>query len=150
MAVVVALIIALLVAGIAWMTVAELEMGRLTRYDVIAQYMAQAAIEHQLYLLKENKDADAIPYTNYPITPGQETWYTTSLTCLLNCSANTASRRWSIRATGEIRQYSGVSYTVLQTRTILSEVDITYDGVTPNLYRYPQRVTIRRWEEELP
>ena len=150
MAVVVALIIALLVAGIAWMTVAELEMGRLTRYDAIAQYMAQAAIEHQLYLLKDNKDAGPIAYTNYPVTPGQETWYTTSLTCLLNCTGNVATRRWSVRATGEIRQYSGVSYTVLQTRTILTEVDITYDGVAPTLYRYPQRVTVLRWEEELP
>jgi len=150
MAVVVALIIALLVAGIAWMTVAELEMGRLTRYDAIAQYMAQAAIEHQLYLLKDNKGAGPIAYTNYPVTPGQETWYTTSLTCLLNCTGNVAARRWSVRATGEIRQYSGVSYTVLQTRTILTEVDITYDGVAPTLYQYPQRVTVLRWEEELP
>lgn len=150
MAIAVALILALLVAGIAWMTVAELEIGRLTRYDAVAQYMAQAAIEHQLYLLKDNKNGGAIAYTNYPSTPGQETWYTTALTCLLNCTGNVASRRWSIRATGEIRQYSGLSYTVLQTRTILAEADITYDGLTPNLYRFPQRVTIRRWEEELP
>ncbi len=150
MAVVVALILALLVAGIAWLTIAELEMGRLTRYDAIAQYMAQAGLEHQIYLLKNSKDAGAIGATNYPVTPGQETWYSTTLTCLLNCTANTAARRWNIRATGEIRQYSGVTYTVLQTRTIASDVDITYDGVAPNLYRYPQRVTVRRWEEALP
>lgn len=150
MAVVVALILALLVAGIAWLTVADVEMERLTRYDAIAQYLAQAGLEHQLYLLKDNKDAAAIGPTNYPVTPGQETWYYTSMTCLLNCTANTASRRWSIRATGEIREYSGMSYTVLQTRTIVALVDITYDGVAPNLYRYPQEITIRRWEEALP
>lgn len=150
MAVVVVLILALLTAGIAWMTMAELEMGRLTRWDAIAQYLAQAATEHQVYLLKRDKDAGAIPYTNYP-SSDPDKWYVTSLSCLLNCTGNPSSRRWSLSATGEIRQYNpDGTWTVLQTRTILTEVDITYDGVAPDLYRYPQEVTVRRWEEALP
>lgn len=144
MAVVVVLILALLAAGIAWMTVAELEMGRLTRLDAIVQYLAQAATEHQIYLLKRDKNAAAIPYTNYPSS--SDRWYVTSLTCVLNCVGNPSARRWSISATGEIRHADGTQ----TTRTILTEVDITYDGVAPDLYRYPQEVTVRRWEEALP
>ena len=150
MAVVVILILALLVAGIAQVMVSETQMGQATKWDATAQYLAQVGVEHQIYLLKDNKAAASIPYTNYPVTADQAYWYTTTLTCLLNCAGNVSARRWSVRSTGEIRQYNGVSYTVLQTRTIVAEVDITYDGVTPNLYRYPQRVTVFRWEEALP
>ena len=150
MAIVVTLIVALIVAGIAQVTVADFEMSRLTRWDVTAQYLAQAGVEHQIYLLKGNKDSGAIAYTNYPVTADQRYWYITTLTCLLNCAGNVAARRWRIQSTGEIRQYNGVGYTVLQTRTLSAEVNITYDGVAPNLYLYPQRVTVLRWEETLP
>jgi len=150
MAIVITLLVALIVAGIAQVTVADFEMSRLTRWDATAQYLAQAGIEHQSYLLKDNKDAVAIPYTNYPVTADQRYWYVTSLTCLLNCSGNVSARRWRIQSTGEIRQYNGGSYTVLQTRAITAQVDITYFGVAPNLYRYPLKVTVLRWEEVLP
>jgi hypothetical protein len=150
MAIVVTLIVALIVAGIAQVTVADFEMNRLTRWDVTAQYLAQAGIEHQIYALKANKDAAAIAYTNFPSTADTRYWYVTSLTCLLNCSGSVAARRWRIQSTGEIRLYSGGTYTSLQTRTIAVQVDITYDGVAPNLYAYPQRVTLQRWEETLP
>jgi Tfp pilus assembly protein PilX len=150
MAIIVTLILALIVAGIAQVTVADFEMNRLTRWDATAQYLAQAGAEHQIYALKANKDAGAIAYTNFPVTTDQRYWYTTILTCLLNCSGSVAVRRWRIQSTGEIRQYNGGTYTVLQTRSIAVQVDITYDGVAPNLYTYPQRVTLQRWEETLP
>lgn len=150
MAMVVTLILALLVAGIAQQMVAELGMGQFTRQDAVALYLAQAGIEHQLYLQKVNKDAGAIAYTNYPSTD-QTRWYATSLTCLLNCSGNPSARRWRIRSTGEIRRYNpDTTFLVLQTRVLVAEVDITYDGIAPSLYLYPLKVTVYRWEEEVP
>jgi Tfp pilus assembly protein PilX len=151
MAMLVTLILALVVGGIAQVVVADLNMGRMTRWDVTALYLAEAAIEHQMYLLKASKDAGAVPYTNYPITD-QQGWYTTSLACLLNCPATPvpSARRWRVQATGELRRYNPDStYTVLQTRTLVAEVDITYGGSAP-LYGTPLQVTIRRWEEALP
>ena len=150
MAIIVTLIVALIVGGVAQVIVADLEMGRLTRWDTTALYLAQAAIEQQVYLLKANKDAGAIPYTNYPVTADQRTWYVTSFTCLLNCSGNPSARRWRIQATGELRRYNPDStWTVLQTRTLVAELDITYGGAAP-LYGTPLRVTTLRWEEALP
>lgn len=151
MALVVALILALLVAGITQQVIAELQIGQLTRQDAIALYLAQAGVEHQIYLLKNNKDAGPIAYTNYPVTVDQTRWFATSLTCLLNCAGTPSARRWRIRSTGELRRYNPDStYTVMQNRAVLAEVDIVYDGVAPNLYRYPLRVTMYRWEEEVP
>lgn len=156
LALVVVLILALVAGGIAQVVIAEVEMGRLTRHDVEAQYLAQAGIEHQIYLLKGDKTlTQGIPYTNYPVAPDQRGWYTTgppdgNLECLLNCSGNVPARRWRITATGQIRRYNPDStYAVLQTRTLVAEVDITYDGTSP-LYGNPTRVTILRWEEALP
>lgn len=148
MAIIVTLILALIVGGVAQIVVADLEMSRLVRWDTTATYLAQAAVEHQIYLLKANKDAGAIPYTNYPVTADQRGWYVTASTCLLNCSGNVAARRWCILATGEIRRYTDGTFTVLQTRTIRAEVDITYGGASP-LYGTPLRVTVLRWEEDL-
>ncbi|MBM3470164.1 MAG: hypothetical protein FJX73_05150 [Armatimonadetes bacterium] len=149
MAIIVTLIVALIVGGIAQLVVADLEMGRLVQWDTSATYLAQAAIEHQIYLLKANKDAGPIAYTNYPVTPDQRSWYVTSRTCLLNCSGNVAARRWCVLATGEIRRYNpDATFTVLQTRTLRSEVDITYGGASP-LYGTPLKVTVLRWEEDL-
>lgn len=154
LAIVVTLMLALVAAGIAQVILADQDMGRLTRWDATALYLAGAAIEHQIYLWKGNKDAGAIPATNYPITADQRFWYSTSLTspdgCLLNCAGNVSSRRWRVRATGEVRQYAPDStWTVLQSRTLLAEVDITYTGTSPT-YGTPLEVTIRRWEEALP
>jgi hypothetical protein len=151
---VVTLMLAMIVAAIAHLTLADLEMGRLTRWDATAQYLAQAAVEHQIFLLKGNKAAGAIPYTNYPVTIDQRFWYTTSLSspdgCVLNCAGNVAARRWRVRATGEVRQYDASGgWTVVQTRTILAEVDITYAGTAP-AYGNALRVTVLRWEEALP
>ncbi len=149
LAIVITLLVALIVAGIAQVTVADFEMSRLTRWDTTALYLAQAGIEHQLYVLKGNKDGAGIAYTNYPVTADQRFWYMTTLTCLLNCASNTAARRWRIQSIGEIRQYDGVTYTVLQTRTITVEANITYDGTAP-VYGYPLKVTLQRWEEAVP
>jgi hypothetical protein len=150
MAVVMALVVALIVAGVAQLVAADLDVARLTQWDTTAQYVAQAGLEHQIYLLKANKDAGAIAYTNYPVTPDQRTWYVTSVTCLLNCAGNVPSRRWRVLSTGEIRQYNpDLTWTVLQTRTLQAEVDITYTGLAP-LYANPQRITVLRWEEVLP
>lgn len=147
-ALVVVLILGIIVAAIAQRMIAEAEMGRFARWDAEAQYLAQAGVEHQIYLLKANKDAGAIPYTNYPVTGEQRTWFETSLTCLLNCSGNAAARRWCILSTGEIRRYNpDGTFAVLQTRTIRAEVDITYGGTSP-LYGTPLRVTVLRWEED--
>ncbi|MDQ7840640.1 MAG: hypothetical protein RDU83_06385 [bacterium] len=156
MAVVVTMILALIVAGIAQLMIAEMEMGRLTRWDAEAQYLAQAGLEHQIYLLKADKTAAAVPYTNYPVTLDQRTWYITTRRCLLSTpadctsivAADIAARRWCILSTGEIRRYTGATFVVLQTRTIRAEVDITYGGASP-LYGTPLRVTTLRWEEDL-
>lgn len=151
MAIVVTLILALIAGGIAQVVVADLEMGHLTRWDAVALYLAQAALEHQVYLLKEDKDAAAVPYTQYPVTADQRGWYATSLTCLLNCSGTPApsARRWCVLATGEIRRYNpDATFSVLHSRTIRAEVDITYGGASP-LYGTPLKVTVLRWEEDL-
>jgi Tfp pilus assembly protein PilX len=150
MAVLMTVIVALVVAGIAQVLTADLDMGRVALWDTTAQYLAQAGLEHQIYLLKLDKNSAAIAYTNFPVTADQRGWYTTSLTCLLNCSGTVSARRWRVQSTGELRQYNGLSYTVLQTRTINADVNITYDGVAPNLYAFPQKVTVLRWEEALP
>lgn len=151
MAIVVTFVLALIVGGIAQVLVADFEMARLTRWDAEALYLAQAGLEHQIYLLKGNKDAAAVPHTQYPVTADQRGWYATSLTCVLNCSESPppAARRWCILATGEIRRYTpDATFTVLHSRAIRAEVDITYGGTSP-LYGTPLRVTVLRWEEDL-
>lgn len=148
LALVVILILAVIVLAIANMTTGEVEIQRLTAWDTTAQYLAQAGVEHQIYLLKGNINAGAVPDTNWPVLPGETAgfgtrWYRTSLTCLLNCSGTPSSRRWSIDAFGEIRLYSG-TWTTLQQRTIRAQVDITYSGTTPT------SVTLLRWAEVYP
>jgi Tfp pilus assembly protein PilV len=154
LALIVTMTLALIVAGAAQVILADQDMGQLTRWDATALYLALAAAEQQIYVLKGNKDGGAVPDTNYPVTADRRFWYSTSLAspdgCLLNCTGNVSSRRWRIRATGEIRQYNPDStWTVVQSRTILAEVDITYAGTSPT-YGTPLQVTIRRWEEALP
>jgi hypothetical protein len=116
--------------------------------DVRANYLAQAGIEHQIYLLKANKDAGGIGPTNYPVTPGQEYWYTTTLQCLLNCGVNFESRRWQIVSTGEIHQTG--SSTVVQNRSIRALLEIHYGGSGGSLFQFPTKVLVLRWEEVYP
>jgi hypothetical protein len=150
MAIVVTLLLALIVGGVAQVLVADLEIGRLALWDTTAQYLAQAGLEHQIYLLKANKNAGAIADTNFPATTDQRGWFRTSLACTLNCTGNPAARRWAIRSSGELRRYHpDGTWTVLQTRTLFAEVDIAYGGTTP-LYGAPLRVTVATWEEVLP
>jgi hypothetical protein len=149
MALLILLILAGLAVALAELTEAELDVGRLTRWDLQAQYLAQAGIEHQIYALKANKNAAALAATNYPVTAGAEFWYSTTLTCLLQCGADRESRRWEIIATGEIRRPGGGP--VLQTRALraLMEIEYTWDAGT-GTFRLPTEVTIRRWEEVYP
>lgn len=155
MALVVILILAAIVLAVSQMTTGEIEVHRLTRWDTLAQYLAQAGLEHQIYLLKGNKDAAAVPYQEYPqlpeFTPGLGPfWYITSLVCTLNCPpGNPAVRRWSIDSFGEVWRFDGV-WTLLQQRTVRAQVEITYvtcAGVTNGC---PKQITFLRWEEVYP
>jgi len=144
LALVVILILAAIVLGIAHMTTAEIDIHRLTRWDTLLQYVAQAGVEHQIYVLKGNKDAAAVGYTNYPAISGAYL-YITSLACTLNCTLNPAVRRWTITSFGEIW-----GATLLQQRTVRAQVEITYvtcGGVTNGC---PSNVTLLRWEEVYP
>jgi hypothetical protein len=145
---VVILILTALTAALAELTVAEIEMQGRILQDTQATYLALAGLEHQIYLLKTNKDAGALAPVNYPAAGGQEYWYSTSLVCLLQCSSNRESRRWMITATGEVRT-PGVG-TVVQIRAIRAVVEIAYSGDAPTLYQFPSRVTLLRWEEVYP
>jgi len=148
LALLVILILTALTAGLAEMTVAEIEMQGRTLQDTTAVYLALAGLEHQIYALKANKNAGSLAAVNYPITAGAEYWYSTTLACLLQCSSNRESRRWEIVATGEIRK-AGTG-TVLQTRAIRAIVEIAYAGSAPTLYQFPSKVTMLRWEEVYP
>jgi hypothetical protein len=116
--------------------------------DIRTGYLAQAGAEHQIYLLKANKDAGAVGLTNYPVTPGREYWYSTTLQCLLSCGATFETRRWQIVSTGEIHQAG--SATVLQNRSIRAIVEIHYGGSGASLFQLPTQVLILRWEEVYP
>jgi len=144
----VVLILSALMLGLAETLTSEFSSALPASRDVRANYLAQAGIEHQIYLLKANKNAGAIGLTNYPVTPGQEYWYSTTLQCLLSCSTNFETRRWQITGTGEIH-LSGTS-TVLQTRTIRALVEIHYGGSGGSLFLFPTRVLVLRWEEVYP
>lgn len=151
MALVVILILSAIVLGIAQMTTGELDISRMTRWDSLAQYLGQAGIEHQIYLLKVNMNAGGITYTNYPVLPGETSgfgalWYRTTLTCTLNCTGTPTSRRWQIDSFGEIRKYDPGTgtFTTQQQRTIRAQVEITYSGSAVT------SVTLLRWEEVYP
>jgi hypothetical protein len=151
LALAVILILAVIVLAISSMTTSEVEIHRLTRWDALTQYLAQAGADHQIYLLKADKNAAAIAYTNYPVLPGEtagsgKLWYRTTLTCTLNCTGNPATRGWTIQSFGEIRQNDG-SWTTLQQRTVRAQLQITYGGVGIN---EPTAVTLLRWEEVYP
>lgn len=148
LALMVILILSALVAGVAQMTISEVEIQRRTDLDVRAQYLAQAGIEHQIFVLKGNKDAGGLAPVNYPPAAGQEFWYSTALVCQLHCASNRESRRWEVTATGEVRRSGGGP--ILQTRAIRAIIEIAYSGSGANLYQFPAEVTILRWEEVYP
>lgn len=148
MAMLVVMILSALMLELALTTTSEVGTALPASRDARANYLAQAGIEHQVYLLKANKDAGAIGPTNYPVTPGGEYWFSTTLQCLLNCGVNFESRRWQIVSTGEIHQTG--SPTVLQNRSIRAVVEIHYGGNGVSLFQFPTKVLTLRWEEVYP
>jgi hypothetical protein len=144
----VVLVLSALMLELAASTTAEFGAALPAHRDAEANYLAQAGLEHQIYLLKADKNAGAIPWTNFPATPGQEEWYSTTLQCLLSCAANFETRRWQIVSTGEIRQTA--SRTVLQTRSLRAVVEIHYGGGGASPFQVPIQVRVLRWEEVYP
>ncbi len=157
MALVVILILAAIVLGVAQITTSEIEIHRLVRWDTLAQYLGQAGVEHQIYLLKADKNALAVPYQEYPLLPQYPPgfgpfWYITSLTCSLNCTGNPETRRWTIDSFGEVWIYDAATatWTLLQQRTIRAQVEITYVNCGALTNGCPSGVTLLRWEEVYP
>jgi type II secretory pathway component PulK len=148
LAMLVVMILSAITLELALTSTAEFGDALATARDLRAGYLAQAGIEHQIYLLKANKDAGPIGLTNYPVTPGRDYWYSTTLQCLLSCGANFETRRWQLVATGEIHQAG--SATVLQTRSIRALVEIHYGGTGSALFQIPTQVLVLRWEEVYP
>ncbi len=148
MALITVLILSALMLGLAETTTSDLGVAQSTLWDIRALYLAEAGIEHQIYVLKGNKDAGPLGSVNYPVTPGQEYWFRTTLTCLLGCGVNRETRRWQIVGTGEVHLPN--SATILQTRAIRALVEIGYGGSGPNLFQFPRRVIVLRWEEVYP
>jgi type II secretory pathway component PulK len=148
MALVIVLILSALMLGVAQTTTSDLGVAQSTLWDIRSLYLAEAGIEHQIYVLKANKDAGPLGSVNYPVTPGQEYWYRTTLTCLLGCGVNRETRRWQIVGTGEVHLPN--SATILQTRALRTLVEITYRGTGANLFLFPRGVTVLRWEEVYP
>lgn len=148
MALITVLILSALMLGLAQTTTSDLGVAQSTLWDIRALYLAEAGIEHQTYVLKANKDAGPLGSVNYPVTPGQEYWFSTTLTCLLGCGVNRETRRWQIVGTGEVHLPN--SATVLQTRAIRALVEIDYGGSGANLFQFPRRVIVLRWEEVYP
>jgi len=148
MALVIVLILSALMLGLAETSLSEVGVTRATDWDTRALYLAEAGIEHQIYALKANKNAGALAPVNYPVTPGQPYWYSTTLTCLLHCGGNWETQRWRIVATGQVQLPN--SSTVLQTRSIRAVVEIRYGGSGANLFQFPTAVIVERWEEVYP
>jgi type II secretory pathway component PulK len=148
MAMLVVMILSVLMLELAHVATSEFNAALPASRDVRANYLAQAGLEHQIYLLKANKNAGGIGLTNYPVTPGREYWFSTALQCLLNCAANFETRRWQIVSTGEIHQTGGP--TVLQNRSLRAVVEIHYGGTGGTLFQFPTKVLVLRWEEVYP
>lgn len=147
MALVVIVILTGIILALASMTTSDVETNRLTQTDTFLQYLAQAAAEHQIYVLKGDINGAAVACTNYPVLPGETEgsgryWYRTELTCTGNCSSST-SRTWTIDAFGELRS-SSCSGSPLQQRTVRVKVQITYSGGAPTA------VTLTEWAEVYP
>ncbi len=167
MALVVVLILAAIVLAMTFMTTAEVDTHRLSRWDTFAQYVAQAGIEHQIYLLKGDKNACAVPYQQYPVLSGETPglgvwWYVTALTCIATpgdtCTldvttgcptGNPTSRRWTIDSFGENWDCPTPCSTLRHQRTIRAQVDITYVTCAAT-NGCPSSVTLLRWERVEP
>ncbi len=156
LALVVVLILAAITLAMGFMTSAEVDIHRMSRWDSFAQYLGQAGIEHQIYLLKGNKDAAAVPYQNYPVLPGETPgsgvwWYITTLTCTLNCPpGNPTSRRWTILSFGENWDCPTPCTTRRHQRTIRAQVEIRYGTCAAGTNACPTGVTLLRWERVEP
>lgn len=150
-------ILALLTAALAGTTTAELESGRLVHWDRRALYLAEAGLEHQIYVLKQDKDGGAVGTIPLGGSPLEER-YTVNLQCLpeasagVRCTENRESRTWRITSAGELWQ--GTS--LLHSRTVEAVVEIRYCGGAQNLrgcpstgplYGSPQQVLVRRWQQ---
>jgi len=151
-ALVVILILSVIVLAVSQMTTSEVQIHRLTRWDTLAQYLAQAAVDHQIYNLKQDRGAGAVGWVEYPQLPQYPPglgpfWYiVNSLTCTLNCSGTPAVRQWTIEAFGDVWHYDSATatWTLLQRRTLLARLRITYSGSSPT------NVALLRWEEASP
>jgi len=148
---VIILILAAIVLGTASVTTSEVEIERLSRWDTQTQYLAQAAAEHLIYLLKRDKPTDVtLAPVNFPVTTGQESWYFAAAICQSGCAADT--RTWTITASGEMRRAGSGPPSVgspctdpcLQRRDLRIAVQIEYASANPIA------VTLTRWEEIYP
>ncbi len=151
LALVVTLVLALIVLGVAQIITSELDIHRVSRWDNILRYVAIAGVEHQIYALKANAGGSNVGYVNYPVLSGETAgcgafWYNVSQTCILNCTGTPSSRQWIVMSDGEIWNPSRclASATRLQQRSVRATVTITYAGTTPT------GVTFQRWEEVYP
>lgn len=161
LALVVVLILAAITLALGFMTSAEVDIHRMSRWDTLAQYLAQAGIDHQIYAFKGNKDATVVS-AEYPQLPDYSPgygpfWYATDLTttpcgCTVNCSGNPASRRWTVCSHGQIWRYDpiGGTWTLLQQRTLRAQVEIAYVTCAAGTNACPSSVTLLRWERVEP
>ncbi len=170
LALVVVLILAAITLAMGFMTSAEVDIHRMSRWDTLAQYLGQAGVEHQIYLLKGDKNSCFVPYQEYPQLPQYTAglgpfWYITSLTCIATpgdtCTldaitfcptGNPPSRRWTINSFGEVWRYDSatVTWALLQQRTIRAQVEITYVNCGALTNGCPSGVTLLRWERVEP
>lgn len=166
MALVIVLILAAITLAMGFITSADVDIHRLSRWDTLDQYLGQAGIEHQIFALKGNKNNCGIGYFEYPqlvqYTPGLGPfWYTATPTCVATAgdtctldingcpTGNPATRRWNINSNGEVWRYDG-AWALLQQRTIRAQVEITYITCAAGTNACPSGVTLLRWERVEP
>ncbi len=162
MALVIVLILAAITLAMGFITSAEVDIHRLSRWDTLAQYLAQAGLDHQIYAFKGNKGAAAVGYVEYPQIAGYAPglgpfWYLTDTStapcgCTVNCTGNPTSRRWTICSNGEVRRYDTASgtWTTLQRHSLRAQVEITYFTCDAGTNACPADVTLLRWERVEP
>ncbi len=150
-------VLALLTAALAGTTTSELESGRLVDWDRRALYLAEAGLEHQIFVLKQDKNAPSVGTVSLGGSP-LEGRYQVTVTCLEftsaggTCTANRESRTWRITSTGQLWQGT----TLVHSRTVEALVEIRYCGGAPNVrgcpttgpvYGSPEAVLVHRWEQ---
>lgn len=149
-------VLALLTAALAGTTTAELESERLVDWDRRALYLAEAGLEHQIFALKQNKDAGDVGTVSMGGS-ALEGRYNVIRQCVTlasaggTCTDNRESRTWRITSRGELWQGA----TLVHTRTVEALVEIRYCGGADNvkgcptagaLYGSPEAVLVHRWE----